>query len=179
MRNDDVLAAPGVTVLLHAWIAGDASALERLTPIVYSELHRLAHRQMVGERHGHVLQPSALVNEAFVRLMGGGGAAWENRQQFFAAAARLMRQFGSAALARKKRTDDGQHREISQTQGSHRRHRSTKAAPSSCSDLPSSPAVGAGFQVFIVWVGRPASRRQARVRRRVSRSGVLGESRRA
>ena len=90
--NDDVLAAPGVTVLLHAWIAGDASALERLTPIVYSELHRLAHRQMAGERAGHVLQPSALVNEAFVRLMGSGGAAWENRQQFFAAAARLMRQ---------------------------------------------------------------------------------------
>ena len=92
MRNDDVLAAPGVTVLLHAWIAGDASALERLTPIVYSELHRLAHRQMAGERAGHVLQPSALVNEAFVRLIGGGGSAWENRQQFFAAAARLMRQ---------------------------------------------------------------------------------------
>jgi RNA polymerase sigma factor (TIGR02999 family) len=90
--NDDVLAAPGVTVLLHAWIAGDASALERLTPIVYSELHRLAHRQMAGERAGHVLQPSALVNEAFVRLIGGGGSAWENRQQFFAAAARLMRQ---------------------------------------------------------------------------------------
>jgi RNA polymerase sigma factor (TIGR02999 family) len=90
--NDDVLAAPGVTVLLHAWIAGDASALERLTPIVYSELHRLAHRQMAGERAGHVLQPSALVNEAFVRLMGSGGAAWENRQQFFRAAARLMRQ---------------------------------------------------------------------------------------
>ena len=90
--NDDVLAAPGVTVLLHAWIAGDASALERLTPIVYSELHRLAHRQMAGERAGHVLQPSALVNEAFVRLIGSGGAAWENRQQFFRAAARLMRQ---------------------------------------------------------------------------------------
>src|ERR1017187_7406594 len=90
--NDDVLAAPGVTVLLHAWIAGDASALERLTPIVYSDLHRLAHRQMAGERAGHVLQPSALVNEAFVRLIGSGGAAWENRQQFFRAAARLMRQ---------------------------------------------------------------------------------------
>jgi RNA polymerase sigma factor (TIGR02999 family) len=92
MKHDNVLATPGVTVLLQAWSAGDASALERLTPIVYSELHRLAHRQMAGERHGHVLQPSALVNEAFVRLMGGGGVAWENRQQFFAAAARLMRQ---------------------------------------------------------------------------------------
>jgi RNA polymerase sigma-70 factor (ECF subfamily) len=84
-------AEPGLTALLQAWSHGDASALERLTPIVYSELHRLAHRQMAGERRGHVLQPSALVNEAFVRLMGGGGVAWENRRQFFAASAHLMR----------------------------------------------------------------------------------------
>jgi RNA polymerase sigma-70 factor (ECF subfamily) len=92
MKHDNRPAAPGVTGLLQAWSAGDASALERLTPIVYSELYRLAHRQMAGERQGHVLQPSALVNEAFVRLMGSGGIDWENRQQFFAAAARLMRQ---------------------------------------------------------------------------------------
>jgi RNA polymerase sigma factor (TIGR02999 family) len=85
-------AEPGLTALLQAWSLGDASALEQLTPIVYSELHRLAHRQMAGERPGHVLQPSALVNEAFVRLMGSGGAAWANRRQFFAASARLMRQ---------------------------------------------------------------------------------------
>jgi RNA polymerase sigma-70 factor (ECF subfamily) len=86
------LAAPGLTALLHAWSAGDASALERLTPIIYSELHRLAHHQMAGERRGHVLQPSALVNEAFVRLMGSAGGAWENRRQFFASSARVMRQ---------------------------------------------------------------------------------------
>jgi RNA polymerase sigma factor (TIGR02999 family) len=92
MNNGREAAAPGLTALLQAWSLGDASALERLTPIVHSELHRLAHLQMVGERSGHVLQPSALVNEAFVRLMGGGGVDWENRQQFFAAAARLMRQ---------------------------------------------------------------------------------------
>jgi RNA polymerase sigma-70 factor (ECF subfamily) len=85
-------AEPGLTALLQAWSLGDASALDQLTPIVYSELHRLAHRQMAGERPGHVLQPSALVNEAFVRLMGSGGAAWANRRQFFAASARLMRQ---------------------------------------------------------------------------------------
>ena len=85
-------AAPGLTALLQAWSLGDASALEQLTPIVYSELHRLAHRQMTGERPGHILQPSALVNEAFVRLMGGRGVSFANRRQFFAASARLMRQ---------------------------------------------------------------------------------------
>ena len=56
--------------LLQAWNGGDASALERLAPIVYAELHRLARRQMANERAGHLLQPSALVNEAFMRLMG-------------------------------------------------------------------------------------------------------------
>ena len=92
MELEHGATAPGLTALLQAWSLGDASALERLTPIVYSELHRLAHRQMAGERPGHVLQPSALVNEAFVRLMGSGGSAWANRRQFFAASARLMRQ---------------------------------------------------------------------------------------
>jgi RNA polymerase sigma-70 factor, ECF subfamily len=83
-------AAPGLTALLQAWSLGDASALDRLTPIVYSELHRLAHHQMAGERPGHILQPSALVNEAFVRLIGSE-VPWANRRQFFAASARLMR----------------------------------------------------------------------------------------
>src|SRR6266567_2004406 len=92
MDIDTDLGAPGLTALLQAWSLGDASALARLTPIVYSELRRLAHRQMAGERPGHVLQPSALVNEAFVRLMGGGGIEWANRRQFFAASSRLMRQ---------------------------------------------------------------------------------------
>lgn len=105
-------AAPGLTALLHAWSLGDATALERLTPIVYSELHRLAHLQMAGERPGHVLQPSALVNEAFVRLMGSGGGDWENRRQFFAAAARLMRQvlvdFARAEEALKRGGRDAQ-----------------------------------------------------------------------
>ena len=101
-----------LTALLQAWSLGDALALERLTPIVYSELHRLAHIQMAGERPGHVLQPSALVNEAFVRLMGSEGGEWENRRQFFAAAARLMRQvlvdFARAEEARKRGGRDAQ-----------------------------------------------------------------------
>jgi RNA polymerase sigma factor (TIGR02999 family) len=91
MGIEQEAAAPGLTALLQAWSLGDASALERLTPIVYSELHRLAHRQMAGERPGHILQPSALVNEAFIRLMGSGAVAWANRRQFFAASAHLMR----------------------------------------------------------------------------------------
>lgn len=112
MNNGRETAAPGLTALLQAWSLGDGSALERLTPIVYSELHRLAHLQMAGERPGHVLQPSALVNEAFVRLMGSGGGEWENRRQFFAAAARLMRNvlvdFARAEEARKRGGRDAQ-----------------------------------------------------------------------
>jgi RNA polymerase sigma factor (TIGR02999 family) len=112
MNNGREAAAPGLTALLQAWSLGDASALERLTPIVYSELHRLAHLQMAGERPGHVLQPSALVNEAFVRLMGTGGGEWENRRQFYAAAARLMRQvlvdFARAEEAQKRGGRDAQ-----------------------------------------------------------------------
>jgi len=106
------LAAPGFTALLQAWSLGDASALERLTPIVYSELYRLARHQMAGERPGHILQPSALVNEAFVRLMGGGTVEWANRRQFFAASSRLMRQvlvdFARAEEAGKRGRRDAQ-----------------------------------------------------------------------
>jgi RNA polymerase sigma factor (TIGR02999 family) len=112
MDNGREAAPPALTALLQAWSLGDASALERLTPIVYSELHRLAHLQMAGERPGHVLQPSALVNEAFIRLIGSGGGDWENRRQFFAAAARLMRQvlvdFARAEEARKRGGRDAQ-----------------------------------------------------------------------
>src|SRR5260370_36811395 len=92
METKKGLAAPSVTALLQAWSLGDPSARDLLTPIVYSELRRLAHRQMAGERPGHVLQPSALVNEAFVRLIGTGKVEWPNRRQFFSASARLMRQ---------------------------------------------------------------------------------------
>jgi RNA polymerase sigma factor (TIGR02999 family) len=78
--------------MLKEWSAGDASALDRLTPIVYAELHRLARLSMSREREGHLMQPSALVNEAFVRLMGGAPVEWESRNHFFAVSARLMRQ---------------------------------------------------------------------------------------
>ena len=81
-----------LTRMLKAWSAGDASALDRLTPIVYAELHRLARRNLASERGGHLLQPSALVNEAFVRLISGAPLDWASRAQFFAVSARLMRQ---------------------------------------------------------------------------------------
>lgn len=81
-----------VTRLLKAWNAGDASSLDVLTPIVYSELRRLARRHLAGERRGHPLQPSALVNETFVRLLGGATVAWESRAHFYAVCAQMMRQ---------------------------------------------------------------------------------------
>ncbi len=81
-----------LTRLLNCWSQGDESALDRLTPLVYSELRRLAGRNFAGERDGHLLQPSALVNEAFVRLMGGTPSQWTSRGHFFSFSARLMRQ---------------------------------------------------------------------------------------
>lgn len=92
MKPPLVTSSAEVTRMLQAWKDGDASALERLTPLVYAELHRLAYRNMAGERAGHLLQPSALVNEAFLRLLGNAPVEWESRTQFFAVAARLMRQ---------------------------------------------------------------------------------------
>lgn len=80
-----------VTRLLIAWRQGDELALEQLTPIVLAELHRLAHAQMNKERNGHVLQTTALVNEAYLRLMHSSQVDWQNRAQFFALAATLMR----------------------------------------------------------------------------------------
>ena len=80
-----------ISALLRAWSDGDQSALERLTPIVYDELHRLARRHMRGERPGHSLQTTALVNEAYVRLVDYKRMQWQNRAHFFAVSAQLMR----------------------------------------------------------------------------------------
>jgi RNA polymerase sigma factor (TIGR02999 family) len=77
--------------MLKAWQAGDGQALEQLTPVVYAELHRIARRHMAGERAGHVLQPSALVNEVFLRLVRGTDVELANRNQFYALSAKLMR----------------------------------------------------------------------------------------
>jgi len=80
-----------VTVLLQAWAQGDREAFDRLTPVVYNELRRLAGAYMRRERAEHTLSPTALVGEAFLRLVGGEHPAYEHRVQFFAVAARHMR----------------------------------------------------------------------------------------
>jgi RNA polymerase sigma factor (TIGR02999 family) len=81
-----------ITLLLRAWNDGDEAALERLTQLVYQELHRLAHRHLAGERGEHGLQTSALVNEAYLRLVDAQQVNWQNRAHFFGVSARLMRQ---------------------------------------------------------------------------------------
>src|SRR5256712_13261259 len=81
-----------VTELLTRWSNGDDAALAELTPLVYEELRRLAHRQMGGERPNHTLQTTALVNEAYLRLADQANPRWQNRAHFFAVAARAMRQ---------------------------------------------------------------------------------------
>jgi RNA polymerase sigma factor (TIGR02999 family) len=81
-----------LTQLLVAWGGGDQSALEELMPLVYGELRRLAHSHMRRERPNHSLQTSALVNEAYVRLVDQTNVQWQNRAHFFGIAARLMRQ---------------------------------------------------------------------------------------
>lgn len=80
-----------ITRLLKAWSEGDQEALERLTPLVYRELHHLAHRYMLREREGRTLQTTALVNEAYLRLVDAAGVRWEHRTHFFAVSARIMR----------------------------------------------------------------------------------------
>lgn len=84
--------SPGeVSQLLVDWGNGNKSALDRLTPLVHEELHRLAHRHMRRERPNHTLQTSALVNEAYVRLVDQRNLHWKNRAHFFSIASRLMR----------------------------------------------------------------------------------------
>jgi RNA polymerase sigma factor (TIGR02999 family) len=80
-----------VTQLLIAWGNGDETARDQLMPLVYTELHRLAHQYMNRERQGHTLQTSALVNEAFVRLVDQKDVHWQNRAHFFGIAAQMMR----------------------------------------------------------------------------------------
>lgn len=84
-------APQDITRLLRAWSAGDAEALEQLTPLVYQELHRRAHWHMARERAGQTLQTTALVNEAYVRLVDLRDVSWHDRAHFFALASRLIR----------------------------------------------------------------------------------------
>lgn len=85
------LSPQGVTELLLEWQQGDSGALDKLTPLVYDELRRIAHRYVQRERDGHTLETTALVNEAYLRLVGGQQIEWQNRAHFFAVTAQVMR----------------------------------------------------------------------------------------
>jgi RNA polymerase sigma factor (TIGR02999 family) len=85
------VAVPDVTSLLKAWADGDATAFEALVPVVHRELHRLARHCLSAERAAHSLQPTALINEAYLRLCAGTPVDWRDRSHFFATFARLMR----------------------------------------------------------------------------------------
>ena len=85
------LSADDLTGLLIEWREGDRGALDRLTPLVYDEIRRIAHRYMQREREGHTLQTTALVNEAYLRLAGQQQINWQNRAHFFAVTAQVMR----------------------------------------------------------------------------------------
>jgi RNA polymerase sigma factor (TIGR02999 family) len=101
-----------LTLLLHDWYRGDQAALDRIIPRVYSELRRLAHIYMVREQPGHILQTTALINEAFLRLSQADKVDWQNRAHFFAISASLMRrvlvEFARARDSRKRGADSPQ-----------------------------------------------------------------------
>ena len=102
-----------VTELLQKWSAGDRAALDELTPVIYAELHRIAKRYMNRERSGHTLQTSALVNEAYVRLIDWESAKWENRAHFFGVSANLMRRILVDFARRRPRSGEAMVRHVS------------------------------------------------------------------
>ncbi|HEX6042902.1 MAG TPA: sigma-70 family RNA polymerase sigma factor [Pyrinomonadaceae bacterium] len=91
MKKDPPRQEHEITQLLAAWTEGNQSALDELYPLVYDELHRLARRYMSRERKGHTLQTTALINEAYVRLVDQKNVQWANRSHFFAISAQIMR----------------------------------------------------------------------------------------
>jgi RNA polymerase sigma factor (TIGR02999 family) len=98
---------PGdITRLLSAWTAGDEQALQQLMPLVYDELRRIARRQFGSQPEGHTLQPTALIHEAFLKLVDAGDMTFQNRKQFFAVASMAMRpvlvNHAETRLARKR-----------------------------------------------------------------------------
>jgi RNA polymerase sigma factor (TIGR02999 family) len=113
-----------ITQLLKAWTAGDEKALQKLTPLVYNELHRVARRCMVGERPDHVLQTTALVNEVYLRLVDCRQMNWQDRAHFFAVSAQLMRRI-LVDFARSRN---------SQKRGNDAPHLSLDEAPTVCNE---------------------------------------------
>ena len=101
--------SPEITALLKAWGSRDAAALDQLTPLVYEELRRLARRYMRNERAGNTLQTTALVNEAYLRLVDAKRVGWQDRMHFFAVSAQMMRRIlVDAARARGSAKRGGQ-----------------------------------------------------------------------
>jgi RNA polymerase sigma factor (TIGR02999 family) len=113
-----------VTQLLKAWTGGDQNALEKLTPLVYEQLHRVAQRYMAGQRPGHTLQTTALVNEVYLRLVDCSKVNWQDRAHFLAVSAQLMRRI----LIDFARSHGYQKR------GGHAPHLSLDDAPSVCNE---------------------------------------------
>jgi RNA polymerase sigma factor (TIGR02999 family) len=101
---DDRTQPRGVTSLLHVWSDGEEDAFGRLMPLVYDELHRMAIRYVAGERSDLTIQPTALVNEACIRLLGWDQVRWQNRGHFFGVTAQLMRRV-LVDIARRRRAE--------------------------------------------------------------------------
>ena len=111
----DVPVLHDVTQLLRAWSEGDQQALEKLSPLVYAELHRRAHWQMANERSGQTLQTTALVNEIYLQLVDLRGVTWRDRAHFFALSSRLIRRVlidAARAKAAQKRGGRASHVEL-------------------------------------------------------------------
>jgi RNA polymerase sigma factor (TIGR02999 family) len=112
-QSGDTIPADEVTLLLRAWGDGDSAALHRLAPVLHAELRRIARRYMANERKDHTLQPTALVNEAFLRLVDARGVCWQDRAHFFALSAQTMRRIlVNYALARGARKRGGSVRKV-------------------------------------------------------------------
>jgi RNA polymerase sigma factor (TIGR02999 family) len=112
--------SPDITQLLVAWGGGDVAAMEQLAPVIQQELHRVASRHLAAERRGHVLQTTALVNEAYLRLIDWKSVAWQNRAQFFGIASQMMRHIlvdYARAQQREKRGGGAVHVSLSNAAG--------------------------------------------------------------
>jgi len=127
-----------VTRLLVAWGLGDRDAYERLIPLVYAELHRLAARYLRRERQDHTLQPTALVHEAYLRLVDQRSASWQNHAQFFGVAAQAMRRIlvdHARGHGAKKRGGDAVRVAIDDRDGDERAPRTELAEPAAARDV--------------------------------------------
>jgi RNA polymerase sigma-70 factor, ECF subfamily len=126
VKVDRPHATPGeVTQLLKAWCKGDADALERLAPVVEGELRQLARRYLSKERPGDTLQPTALVNEAYIHLIGWNPVEWQDRTHFYAVAAKIMRRIlVNKAISRGRQKRGGSTLLVSLAEADQASHRS-------------------------------------------------------